>query len=403
MTPSTVALASRYCLRALDHAERGEPYDRSQFACGVAAHAVLQALGEATKATGGMTPHEERKVADAVAERLIRDGRSYRGRPEPPLPPAPVFEGVRLALDFIAVYPLSTAAHYEIGLAADEDWRPVEFGRAPYSAILDYACSELEVWEESAPRVLAVRDYKTAWPTGPAWLSGVQAKMQACLALACLPEGKAFDVLRLEVVNLRTLRVYSDTYDFHDLHHHIEIWRRELAVLRQATAKLESGERPASPGPNCSGCPYLQRCEPAQDYLRLTVTPPTAWERGIAWSVAVAQQEAMRKLLEVDAAEEPIDLGDGRILGFLPQPIRRPLDDAYAKVWEAWEGAGGEVRGLLRRLNLTSTQLDSVARKLYPRDRDAQEAWLEPLKRTENRARFSVQWIRDETTEEDTE
>jgi hypothetical protein len=98
--PTSLRLASRHCPSAVVFYEQDRAYFRDHFAVGIAAHAVLEALGHARRQIHEQSqPWEQIEViADRVAKQLMTTGRTFDGRSEPPLSPDAVVEGRDLAL-----------------------------------------------------------------------------------------------------------------------------------------------------------------------------------------------------------------------------------------------------------------------------------------------------------------
>ena len=163
-------LVAKHCHYALELQEQRVPYARDVFAVGVACHAVIEGVYACTNELGRVLTEEEVNVsALGVCERLMRDGRSYDGKGEPPMKPDAVFAGQELALNWLlGVEPAQPGAMVEQGLGLDGDGQPTEYWKGDglkIRAILDVVTKRDEADEESARTVLTVRDWKTAWST----------------------------------------------------------------------------------------------------------------------------------------------------------------------------------------------------------------------------------------------
>ena len=98
---TSLNLLTRTCPKALDHYESGAHYDRDVFQVGIAAHAVFEALNASTVANNAIPETEEmERIADATIRRLVLQGRSFDGVPEPPPKVEQAMAGMRLALDY---------------------------------------------------------------------------------------------------------------------------------------------------------------------------------------------------------------------------------------------------------------------------------------------------------------
>ena len=144
MSRSTeLKMVEKYCAHALDFYEANTPYDRDVFSTGIAAHAILEGLQRAKRDRNNAVMFAfAGNVADAVCTRLVTEGRSFDGVPEPPLSPRAVGEGRGIALRGwnrrIDTAPVPMDWRPEEALAVDRDWQPVKYGRdAYYRAILD--------------------------------------------------------------------------------------------------------------------------------------------------------------------------------------------------------------------------------------------------------------------------
>lgn len=374
--PTGLRLASKHCPAALSFFEAVTAYDRRPFEAGVAAHAVLQAIGEATKVRGPLDEKAMEQVSDATCRALIEFGRVEEGVKEPPLSADLVFEGRELALTYAVNFPLSQTAHYEIGLAVDAEWQAVQFDapEARLRCILDVLDIEEAGDEESVYHALIVTDYKSAWPTDASELETIQRRAQALVAVAHF--GTEFDVLRRRVVNLRNLKTFED--ELHFAHGGLDVldqWRRDLAGTMEALdAQAKLGRRPASPGAGCQGCPYLLRCDDAQRYIEDTRTPGTARQRAEQYCVAVGTMERLRELLREDTAESPIPVRNG-LVGTVGKPKRVLTEDATTKLCDEW-GIGesdGRARGFAKASRLTPTNADELAKVLFPGRANAKE------------------------------
>lgn len=364
---TTLNMVARYCPGALTHYEQNVPYDRSMFSAGIAAHALLQAA----------TEHPGKDVAEAVAHRLVTEGRSFDGVPEPPLSPEAVAEGVTLGLRWLEENPIPEGAQAELGLGLAADLRTA----APYEsayvrAILDITYTEdieQEDGFEPLPSV-TVCDYKSAWPTDAADVDSLQLKIQGLAAVAAHPEAA---ILRREIVNLRTRQRYSDELVLDDVGQaRLEEWRR---AVRLAIAQADLSPRPFVPGVGCFGCPYLTRCDAARAFLRGSVLDGGPEAVATRYAVVEAMREALGAALRQLVAESPIQVGErtvqglrvgGGYVGYGLASQRRPSPDGASVVGRAWFGEASDREiGLLEAVKLGSKQIATVAKRLFPHKR----------------------------------
>lgn len=392
--PTTLNLASRHCPRAIDFYEQRTPYDRSVYATGTAAHAVLQALGERSRSLGAeLSEKDVREVADAACRALIEFGRKEEGEQEPPLAPDAVFAGRDLALNQYALAPLSPFAFYEIGLAVDADWQPVEFDAptARLRCILDVLEIREDFGEESSSKVLEIVDYKSSWQAGEEELETTQRKAQACVAFAHFGEG--VDRIEIRVPNLRTFRAAARSVVLeHGGREELAQWQRDVEELMDASDKQAlRGRRPARPGKGCNGCPYLLACDDAQRYMEDTRIPGTPLQRAEMYCVAVATMDRVRDMLRDDTEEAPIEVHNG-VVGTVGSPKRVLTETGYRRLAEEWELSGGELAGFAKALALTPSNAEALAKVLFPQkaDKNDREALLAEVTAQTITRRFGI-------------
>lgn len=200
MHPSQLTTLATHCPLAVSLEEAGTPRARDVFHHGTAAHAIIQEIGEQTNRKGRALEYlEMQTVARAVCERLISEGRSFDGKPEPPLPADPVWLGRDLALDYLGPRPLEPGAEYEVGVAVQSGWLPCHYdgepveGAAPepatertpprFKTILDYVRIEEGDGEaEFEEATVVIRDWKSSWATDANRLNHLQQRSQAVMA-----------------------------------------------------------------------------------------------------------------------------------------------------------------------------------------------------------------------------
>lgn len=254
--PTALRMASRHCPRALDYYEQNRSYFRDHYAVGIAAHAVLEALGHHRAklpllAGTEMRPEVQRDIAEQVVRKLITTGRAFDGKPEPPLSPDAAFEGRDLALRWALANPLSPTASYELGAGFDRDWQPVGYDdpSARFRLIFDVLDTIEESDEESGSTGLLVRDYKTAWSTGQEELDSLQMKAQAVCAVALNCRSLTemdYSFVKQEVVNLRTMQSFNRTIWIDGMGHSTEVdgvsllagWQRDLTMAMDALDEM---------------------------------------------------------------------------------------------------------------------------------------------------------------------
>lgn len=405
---TTLALAERHCPRALDFYEASAPYDRSVFATGTAAHAVLEDIGKEGARRGEMLSTEEgEEVARLTCERLIAEGRDFEGDPEPPLPSAAVWAGRDLAMAYHRDVPLASDARYEIGLAVSRDWLPCPYGPGAWlrARIDRVRTCQPDWWEddEGGGPILEVTDYKSAWSADESELRTLQRKIQALLSWRAWGEGH--DALRLVVVNFRLRRpfdlvVYPNTPEGEAV---LARWQRDIEseIAARESQVGPDGRRPASPGPQCGGCPYLGQCGDAQAFLGTVYGSFVREDLARFYALALAQGEALENPLRAATVEAPIAI-DGYLVGSVAQEQRALVQDAAERLAAIYlrktrprdlEAALANVPGLLAALRLGLAQVESLLTHLYKgseEERDKRADLLAELVTSKASRRFGV-------------
>lgn len=359
---SSLRYFTRHCPRALKFHEDRAPMDRDFFAAGIAAHAVLQAIGEATARGANATPEQ---IADAATLVLMRDGRSFDGHHEPPLPPDAVTEGRDLALRWALANPPAPTARHEAGLAIDAEGNACAYDaeHARYVAILDMLDVQEVGDDETSGRAAIVTEYKTAWPTDESELDTIQCRGHAVLVAAAHQD---IDLIIRRVVNLRTMQTFEHTlspeYDADTLAQ----WRRDILTLCEAADET----REARPGAGCGGCPWAHCCDDAWAAVK------SGSDVATQFAVAQALRDDLVALAKLVCKESVQPVPDG-VVGYLEKPSRSVPVDAYrdlAAEWcnvppddrDDWAASNAQWLGLLSACGLGVTQITAAAKRLYP-------------------------------------
>lgn len=361
---TTLALIDKHCARALDFAEAGTFRDTSIFQAGIAAHAILQAIGE----HGPTADHRE--IAAGVVRQLVAVGRSFDGKPEPPMSPEQAIAGREIVLHYLATHPMPENGKYEAGLAVDKDWHPVPYSspEAYYRAAIDVLeVTEIESDDGYPATVVTTTDWKSAWPTDASEVETVQLKGQAALAWAHYPDAT---VLRRRAVNLRTGAQFdADTVMDDEGAAVVAGWRADIGhAIAAAEARGPDGKRVARPGAGCMECPYISDCDDAMPIATTAKHDPI----GIAmeWMLIEARRSAMLPFVKALATEMPI-VTPGGTVGYQDKPERTVTDGAARALANAWFlGAATETEvGMVSALKLSAGAVDALAKTLYPFDR----------------------------------
>lgn len=363
ISSTTLRYWRRHCAAAALHQLNGEEIDRAPFGAGVAAHAALQAMAEDVK----FPLRAARKAAAA----LMMGERVYKGRKEPPYGPDAVMDGLRVATRWFEEV-ATPRGNPEVGIAVNADWEIVEYEALHhYGQILDI----VRVFEDEDDygdeiKALRIEDYKTAWSTGPGEIDSVQMHGAACLGVA-LAEREGCDAVEIQIAHVRKLRwlpkvprrLYFRQPRDGDT---IQRWREEIDLVVSSLEKIRGADpdEMASPGAGCTGCPFIDRCDPARatpHHQWRTSDPKTTAAEYLASSAVLSATETDLRQRAQDGA---IPLPDGRELGFHPKERRVLRDGAIALLSEAlkWTPreeslvlnaslSGGNVRNLFKELH----------------------------------------------------
>jgi hypothetical protein len=396
MTLSSSGLRNltKHCPKALTYYEEHRPYPREVYGPGIAAHAVMQAVGESVIRTGGQpTTNGIANICDSVVHTLATAGRSYGDEPEPPIPIEAALVGVKIARDYLLHhdFPVGEELRVEVGLAVDEDWRPVPY-RSPsafWRGILDVLWIEhFEGDEYSAGGdVLVIRDWKSAWTTNQEETMSLQMRGYALLALANYEaqQGKLPSSIRIEVVSLRTGTTYSTEIPL-DNTDTMNEWRRDLSVAIRAARVLP---RKAIPGPRCLGCPYVLGCEDAGKWwLEWCPDATTPEEMARTYACLCALRDAMAHPLRAACDHGSIAIAGGTV-GYHRSVSHRPREGAALELaarWyraedrSEWEAKNPYLVSLLDALGLGAGNLKRLIKQLTPLRKKADKARNQDLR-----------------------
>jgi len=408
---TTLSLAEKHCPAALTCAEEGRPYDRRMFAVGSAAHAVLEEIGKASAAAGRfLDTLEAEEVARVTCGELIAFGRDFEGDREPPLPSDLVWRGRDLAMSYVKDFPLPYDLRFEEGVAVDREWRLQPYGKEAWLRCrIDAVGTVLPGLfdpEDAAGPKLDVIDYKSAWNADESELGTLQRKIQAVLSWEKWGEGH--EELHLVVINFRLRRPFEMSV-FPNTPEGAEVmarWRSEIETeIRSREEQVGfDGERVATPGGQCYGCPYLGGCAPAQEFLRAVYG--SSEPLSMAYAYAMAEAEIRRVAgtssapgpLRFATAEEPLQI-DGAQVGTVIETQRALTPNAAEVLGEAWvkkiragdvEAQQATMPGLIQALGVGVQQAESLMRYIHPKDRDAQARALAPILTEKSKRRFGV-------------
>lgn len=382
---SSLSIFAKHCPHALTLQETHVPYPRDVFGAGIAAHAILQEYAGHALTGENFDPDT---VGRSVVVRLSTEGRSFDGHPEPPIPIEACLDGLRLGSRWWEMheFPASARIAAEIGLSVNEQWEACDY-RDPsawYRGILDLTWDVYEDNDEGAPfHGVAVRDYKSAWPTDESELETLQFHGYALLVVAHFTavHRHAPDFVRLDVGNLRTTALYTDTIWLDEAGAaRLSSWQADLDTLIRA-ANIQP--RKPNPGPRCLGCPFVLGCDYAQAwYASAGISMCTHSEfmtpERIAsyYAVSQARADALKAMAREACAEASVSIPGGSV-GFHVREKRQALPTAgatLARRWfrvpdenaESWEAEHSFWLGFLGALGLGSGNVEKAATALHP-------------------------------------
>lgn len=413
---TTLGLVSDHCPRALDFYESGADYDRSIFARGVAAHAVLEDLGHETRRRkdGYLIGQDAEVIAHQTCLRLIRDGRDFEGRMEPPLPEREVFEGRDMALSFHDEHPSRPDFAYEIGLAVNREWQPCPYDAgAALRCRIDATGTRLPSWADDddgagGPR-LVVDDYKSGWQDDARALNSIQRKIQGVLAWDRW--GKGHEVLELRVVNFRSHQIHSMELYPNDAEDAAKLrrWKRDIEVFVASldVPRIHGNRRPAAPGPRCFGCPYLAQCEPAQAHCGTVWGAASREAIARVYAATEASMENLKVPVRTACADALVEI-DGASIGYHLEEEQKLRQEAaermVARFLERAKPASQEhleamLPGFLRELKLGVAQAKACLKFMFegsgPEVRERRARFLAGLVEKQTVRKFRV--VREKT------
>jgi len=373
------------CPKALDFYQSGTPVDRTDLDRGVCAHAILEYAA-------GRTFHsreEIEKLADDVTAELIAHGRAFRGEPQPPLVPESAFEGRDLAVEYLMMTDVPRGdAEVELWM----DAKGGHDGEARYVALVDLVYRTEIGEEDDTLSAIVVRDYKTAWSTGPDETETLQMRGQAALAALHYPDAQ---VIVREAVNVRTGAVYrSETLRDEEGEAQLALWRENILRLCDA-ADANAGARMARPGYGCLSCWYADRCEDCLSAMQ-------GDDLALAWVTAKARMESLQKALRKAAKDRDLKVPGG-VAGYRKKASRRPSEYAADVIIEYSYGNTGwnedRVKGLLMKLKPGVTQIENFAKASFERGDVRRDDFLDAALETQQVARFGVWNDKEENNE----
>lgn len=357
------------------------PYDRDYFNPGIAAHVVLQYIGQKQ----AKDEASQRAVADAVVFELTTKGREFNGVHEPPMSPMAAFEGRDLALQWLQWNELPENGLYETGLGMTATGEPCAYDdpKCRYRAVIDAVVPEILGDEDYAVEAMAVNDYKSAWPTNDSELDTLQRRGQIVLVAKHNPEAGA---VIARAINLRTGVPFERViYRNDEGNALLEQW--EADILQTCKAADQTTE--ARPGAGCLTCPYTLSCDDCIEQYK-----GNGSSQAVMYAAMEAARKELQKVLKAKALVTRFAVPGG-FVGFktINKKIVKP--DAHRHLCEHWymndSDPHTEEQSLLSACNLTTGSIDKMVKVMYPEKNDiAREELLELCIDTQGESRFGV-------------
>lgn len=380
----------KHCPMALEFHLSGVHENTDQFQAGIAAHAILQVVGEKKL----KDIDSIRIFADSVMHKCITEPRRYYDKEEPPMPAAAAFEGREMALNYLMQNELPDGAKYEIALAMDAKGNPCDLGKARYRALIDCIYEDKDGDEDFAYDVVVVRDYKSAWPTNESELETLQRCSQAVLAWLHYPDKQG---IRLEVVNLRTGATFTKSIYFTEENiAMLDQWRKDILRLCNDADK----NRHARVGNGCLTCSFAGTC-PA---VKASANSDNTAQSYVA--LESLRKDAMQKL-KAELQESSGITFDKTYLGYrdqgrnilTPAAIKQILANWYDLPLDVVESEKAQEVGLLKVLGLGSGNVEAFAKFVFKGEhRQEKQEFLELCLTRKPQPVFGI-WAKEDEAE----
>ena len=375
------------CWKQLDYAMHES--DQSLFKLryrtdlGIAAHAVIQYVYERQ----AVTEPDIRKTAEEVASTLIAKGRVFRGVQSGPLPANEVYAGVEIAVSYLLANPPDYFGEIIVE-------RECEHPTIPYTALIDLLTIAEEGDEESAHIVATACDWKTSWRADAEELNTLQRWGQAVTAWR---NYQNVDVIRMQVINLRTWAVYSRELVLSEPEDvaQLELWEGRIVDYCAMAADMQPI---ANPGYWCLECPWAHRCKNVW-----MLTSNGDWFTHAEQLAAVeTQRKVLIEAIKAQDPESPVPIPGGEV-GYREQVTRafqkgkeRELLDTWlaATATEIPEDVIPTLTSLVAALAPGKSNLDAFAKALYPERskgiRQLRDEFVDTLSYEVKQSRFGV-------------
>ena len=347
--PTDIRLREEHCPHALVLKKQGAHYDREVFQVGVAAHEVLEALGNEVKKNPELTNQQAEKIANRICLKLTTTGREYDGNPEGPMSPSQAMQGKVIAMKHFQYNMLSPTANYEEPFAFDENWNPVDYDdpSAIFRTIIDVV--DIKVENEDAfieTKTAIVKDYKTSWHIVQDMMDNTQRRAQALSVILKYPD---LDKIILEVVGLRNGKVLQREINVNHEKELIKQFKDEITIALKA---CHSDSNPA-PGLGCMGCPYAHCCKHVMKLAK------NSEDTAKKYAAHLAIAKSLEPAVKAATKENPIHDGK-KFIGYTKKSRTSPTKTATTTLWEIWKENDGNFDDFLTLHTVNATTAKKI-------------------------------------------
>lgn len=268
----------------------------------------------------------------------------------------------------------------EVAAAFDANWRRVgwnDWDTVRWRAKLDLV--------ERFPDAIRITDWKTGWklPTRKESEEASQLRSYAFVASRLYP-----------AINVFRIRYYFVRSGFE---HEFELHRDELhGIAEDLKRRMERADRlaatdTATPGPNCEGCFYRRSCDRYREVLADGI-PDETKDLAETYLLLKAKTKDVEAAIKARIeAEGPVDVGDGKLLGFHPSE-RWGIDEPQAGIGRLLElGVSGAA--IYREISLSKTAIGKLLKGQFPEREEREKhlfAFLRSYGATSGQTRFEA-------------
>lgn len=354
--PSNIKMAEQYCQYAIKLLHENVQYDRQVFQTGIAAHYMLEVIGnKANELQRSLNAFELEDLVEEICKELINKTRYYDGVPEPPVPLADILEAKLMVLEYTRNNDLPHDANYEEEYALDKDWNFCDYNdpNAIFRTIIDM----VHVYKDEDDQIVAhVKDYKSSWYiTG--LLDNIQRKAQAVVVWMKYNP----DILIMDVTSIRTGQIIQKEIICAGNGQELNEWSD---FIQQASATLcDLNKLIPQPGLNCYNCPYASSCQ----YVVLSANRSNDVVHKYTAALAVAK--SLEKQVKEITKENNVTQGNTTV-GYVAKESKSIKKGAITELLNACLEAEWDIYTFIEYLSINRTQANKIMRDLPPEQRN---------------------------------